>query len=141
LQLIHKESKNLLAPLGVALDFEDALAEGFVRVFPNVIICGDFFHLMQANVKKIRQLRLQTMEVDVINGVWELFYAVSKSEFDVGVANFLADMDARAPTYASYFRRTWLTHYDPERWASFGRPPTALTGIVLVFFLLLSQCC
>jgi hypothetical protein len=113
------------------LDFEDALSEGFVRVFPTAIICGDFFHLMQANVKKVRQLHLQAMEKDVVNGVRELFYAASKSEFDGAVANFMSAMDARAPTYASYFRRTWLTHYEPERWASFARPPTAPTGIVI----------
>jgi hypothetical protein len=112
------------------LDFEDTLSEGFVRVFPTAIVCGDFFHLMQANVKKVRQLHLQAMEKDVVNGVRELFYAASKSEFDVAVANFMSAMDARAPTYASYFWRTWLTHYEPERWASFARPPTAPTGII-----------
>jgi hypothetical protein len=129
--LIQKESKGLLAPLGVALDFEDALAEGFVRVFPRAIICGDFFHLMQANVKKIHQLRLQTLETDVINGVCELFYAVTKVDFDGTLDKFLKKMEERAPAYTSYFRRTWLDHYNPEKWALFARPSTAPTGTLL----------
>jgi hypothetical protein len=128
----------LLDPGGVALDFEDALSEGFVRVFPKAIVCGDFFHLMQANVKKTRQLRLQSLEAEITNGVRELFYAPNKNEFDITLANFLKGMDERAPTYASYFRRTWLNHYHPEKWASFARPPTAPTGIYFssyIFFL------
>jgi hypothetical protein len=134
MQLIHKESKNLLTPLRVALDFEDTLAEGFVHVFLNTIICGDFFHLMQVNVKKICQFHLQELETNVINGVQELFYTTSKSEFNVGVANFLTDMDVCAPTYATYFKCIWLTHYEPERWMSFRRLSMAPTGRVFVFF-------
>jgi hypothetical protein len=127
----------LLAPARVVLDFENALAESFVRVFPKTIICGDFFHLMQANVKRIRHLHLQSLETDVVNGVCELFYAASKDDFDLSVANFLKDMNECAPNYASYFRHTWLNHYAPEKWASFARPPTASTGIffLLYFFL------
>jgi hypothetical protein len=64
-QLVQKECKGLLAPARVALDFKDALAEGFVRVFPKAIVCRSFFHLMQANVKKIRQLHLQLIEIDL----------------------------------------------------------------------------
>lgn len=110
----------MLAPLGVTLDFEEALADGFVRVFPTAIICADFFHLMQANVKKIRQLHLQVMEKDVVNGVRSLFYLQSKSEFDLVLTAFLKDMDEKAPTYATYFRHTWLDRFASEKWASFG---------------------
>jgi hypothetical protein len=134
---VQKESKGLLAPTGVALDFEEALAEGFVRVFPNAVVCNDFFHLMQANVKKCRQLHLQSIQPDIVNGVRELFYAASKDEFDLALIRYLKDMDNRAPAYAAYFRRTWLDRYPRERWASFARPPTAPTGTHISFLFCL----
>jgi hypothetical protein len=119
---------------GGHLDFKNALAEGFLRVFPKATICGDFFHLMQANVKKICQLHLQVIKTCLVNGVRELFYAPTKREFDITLENFLKDMDECAPAYAAYFCHTWLDHHPPEKWASFARPVRAPRGIFLLLF-------
>lgn len=35
-----------MSPKGVLLDFEEALSEGFVRVFPSATILADFFHFV-----------------------------------------------------------------------------------------------
>lgn len=39
---------------GVLLDFKEALAQGFEHIFPEATVLNDFFHFMQANVRKIK---------------------------------------------------------------------------------------
>lgn len=35
-----------MSPKGVLLDFEEALSEGFVKVFPSAAVLADFFHFV-----------------------------------------------------------------------------------------------
>lgn len=35
-----------MSPKGVLLDFEEALADGFVKVFPDAAVLADFFHFV-----------------------------------------------------------------------------------------------
>jgi hypothetical protein len=53
----------------VYLDFEEALADGFTKVFPNTSVMRDFFHFMQANVKKVLQLGMKPYMSDVVAGL------------------------------------------------------------------------
>lgn len=45
-QVVKKTTKNVMSPKGVLLDFEEALAEGFVKVFPDAAVLADFFHFV-----------------------------------------------------------------------------------------------
>lgn len=58
---IKKETKERMSPRGVLLDFEEALSQGFVKVFPEASVLADFFHMVQANVKKIGQLGFKSV--------------------------------------------------------------------------------
>lgn len=133
-----------MSPKGVLLDFEEALAEGFAKVFPDAATLCDFFHFVrsnlslvifsnyltqvQANVKAIQRLGFKLKSKDVVKGVRSLWYAPTKEEFDSAVAKFLAEWDKDVPAYATYFRRTWLTRYHPEKWASYARADNAPPG-------------
>lgn len=117
-----------MSPFGVLLDFKEALAKGFTNVFPNTHVFGDFFHMIQANVKHIGQLGLKSLVKFIVRGLRTLWHAATKEEFDREVKTFLEELDRRAPRYTEYFRKNWLERYAPEKWASFGRPKDAPSG-------------
>lgn len=119
-----------MSPLGLLADFEEALAQGFEHVFPEASVFNDFFHFVQANVKKIRQVGYKKYEKDVVIGVNRLWYTKTKTDFEEEVVNFLAEWNGVVSTYATYFRKNWLKQFKPERWASFGRAGNAPSDTV-----------
>jgi hypothetical protein len=118
-----------MAPEAVMADFEEALTKGFINVFPWAVVYNDYFHFMQANVRQLGQMGLQSKVQSVKVGLHSLWYAPGKKEFNSVLVPFLAEWDKHISTYTSYFQRNWLEHYPPERWASFGRPGNASSGI------------
>jgi hypothetical protein len=131
-------------PKGVLLDFEEALAEGFAKVFPDAAVLADFFHFVcyslnsipfsnakqiQANVKTIQKLGFKGRSKDVVKGVQSLWYAPTEPKFKEVLKEFLAKWDEEIPAYATYFRRNWLDRYHPEKWASYARADNAPSGI------------
>ena len=124
-----------MSPLGALLDFEEALSQGFEHVFPEAAVLNDFFHFVQANVKKIGQLGFKSHAHSVVVGVNKLWYARTKANFDKETVEFLAEWDNTVPAYASYFRKNWLKRFKPERWASFGRAGDAPSGTLCCSYL------
>lgn len=125
---VKKTTKGIMSPKGVLLDFEEALSEGFVRVFPYAAILADFFHFVQANVKEIQKLGFKAKVKDVVTGVQSLWYAPTKADFDAALGEFLTQWNREVPAYATYFRRNWLNRYHPEKWASYARADNAPAG-------------
>jgi hypothetical protein len=97
-----------MSPLGVLLDFEKALVQGFENVFPEAAVLNDFFHCMQANVRKIGQLGFKNRASAVVAGVNHLWHARTKVEFDKAVVSFLTKWDDVVSAYTTYFHRNWL---------------------------------
>lgn len=142
---MKKTTKDVMSPKGVLLDFEEALSEGFVRVFPDAAVLADFFHFVcsihsfallfinvkkvQANVKAIQKLGFKSRSKDVVKGVQSLWYAPTKKDFDAALGEFLVEWDREISAYATYFRRNWLDRYHPEKWASYARVYNAPSGI------------
>jgi hypothetical protein len=126
---------GMMSPKAVLLDFEEALSEGFIKVFLNAAIQRDMFHFVQANVKQAGQLGLKTNVKEIVVDVNILWYASTKQEFDREVAQFLDKCDKREPSYSTYFRTNWLNRFPPETWASFGRPSDALSGCFRLFIM------
>jgi hypothetical protein len=94
-----------MSPEAMLCDFEEALSQGFTNVFPWAVVYNDFFHFMQANVRRLGQMGLQSEVEDARVGLQSLWYAPTKQEFDAALVVFLEEWDGRAPTYTSYFRR------------------------------------
>jgi hypothetical protein len=97
----------------------------------------DFFHFIQANVRKAGQLGLKSCAHNIVVGLNVLWYKTTKKEFDVNLNDFLDEWDRRASQYSAYFRSTWLERYQLKEWASYTRPNNVRSGIKF-FFLFLS---
>jgi hypothetical protein len=74
--------------------------------FPDAAIMTDFFHLIQANVRKAGQLGLKSYAHDIVVGLNVLWDKATKNEFDTNLNEFLDEWDRRAPQYSAYFRST-----------------------------------
>jgi hypothetical protein len=114
------------------VDFEKALNDAIHITFPDVVILNDFFHFIQANVKRVTQLGLKSVVKDIVVDLNTLWYKSTKREFDVYCNQFLDKWDKEAAQYSSYFRSTWLERYSPVRWASYARPSDAPSGISIL---------
>lgn len=130
-QTIFKETKKLMSPKGVLLDFEEALSQGFVNVFPGAAVYRDFFHFVQANVKQIAVLGFKSEAKKLVPDLNKLWYAPTKPDFNSEVQVFLDKWDEIVPTYTSYFRTYWLNRYKSEEWASYGRPSDVRSGLCI----------
>lgn len=118
-----------MSPKEIHLDFEEALANGFSAVFPSAAILRDFFHFIQANVKKLNQLRLPRTEISaVVADLNALWYKPTKREFDANLVAFLDKWDEATQGYTPYFRSTWLTRFTPREWASCARSSDSRSG-------------
>jgi hypothetical protein len=97
-----------MLPKAVYLDFEQALADGFVKVFPGATPMKDFFHFIQANVRKVKgELKLEKDERMVIRDALRiLWHKPTKAEFDTCLQVLLNGWDRRIPQYSAYFRLT-----------------------------------
>jgi hypothetical protein len=109
-------------PTGCAMDFEQALANGWRATFRNSLILGDFFHFMDANKRNLRRLFSQKendIRCDIKQGLRELWYADTEFEFNTMQVEFLRKWDELAPAYTAYYRQIWNTRYSPSQWASY----------------------
>ncbi len=122
-----------MSPKGVFLDFEEALSKGFTNVFPTAAVYRDFFHFVQANVKQIAVLGFKSKAKELVPDLNKLWYAPTKSEFNIEVQQFLDKWDETVPTYTAYFRINWLNRYPTEEWASYGRPGDVRSGLLILF--------
>ena len=95
------------------LNFEEPLVDGFTKVFPIASVRRDFFHFVQANVKKIGQLGMKPDSRKIVVALNVLWHKTTKVEFDNYLNEFLDKWDKQAPQYTSYFHSTWLNHYTP----------------------------
>lgn len=110
-----KATKSNMKPKFCLLDFEEALAKTLCKTIPDVLIFHDFFHFIQANVKKAGQLG---MKLDVSNIIFDLnvlWYKSTKKEFDVCLTEFICWWDIKAPQYTVYFCLTWLDLHSPKK--------------------------
>jgi hypothetical protein len=83
-----------MLPKGFHLDFEPALNNAIANVFPGAAIMNDFFHLVQANVKKARWLRIERNEIrELVHDLNKLWYKATKGEFDVCLQEFLSNWE------------------------------------------------
>jgi hypothetical protein len=53
---MNKETNSMMDPKYLLLNFNQALSNGFVDIFPNVIIARNRFHFVQAKVKRLTEL-------------------------------------------------------------------------------------
>lgn len=117
-----------MSPKEIHLDFEEALANGFSVVFPSAAILRDFFHFIQANVKKLLQLGLKSNIKSVVADLNTLWYKPTKREFDANLDSFLDKWDKETMGYTPYFRSTWVTRFTPREWASCVRSIASRSG-------------
>jgi hypothetical protein len=104
---MKKSTNSMMDPKYLLLDFEQALSNGFQDVFSNVIIARDRFHFVQANVKCLNELGLQSLATEVSQDLGVLWEKPSKEEFDTHLITFLNKWDRRASQYSEgYFRPT-----------------------------------
>lgn len=134
LQRINVATNNLMAPLRVILDFEEALGQAFTKVFPTATITRDYFHFAQANVKRMGHFGLKPETKGVVSDLRLLWYSPDKATFDLRLNDSLEKWRSNIPQYASYFESTWLDRFPPEQWASYARSADAPSGMWFFFF-------
>lgn len=117
-----------MSPKGVLLDFEEALGQAFEHVFPCASVLGDFFHFVQANIRRVGELGHKHLAHDVGEALNKVWYAKTKADFDNEVVQFLEEWEDKVPGYTTYFRNNWLNRYHPEKWASYARADDAPSG-------------
>jgi hypothetical protein len=59
----------VMAPKAALMDFKEALVQGFEHIFPEASVLGDFFHFVQANVRRIGELGFKNLVSEVVVGV------------------------------------------------------------------------
>lgn len=134
---IKNAAKSAIHPKAVYLDFEEVLSDGFQKIFPSATIRRDFFHLVQANVKKIGQLGLKSMASEVVADINTLWGKLLKESFDVYLETFLHKWDRIAPQYSKYFQNTWFQHHSLKDWAFYTWLSDARSGILLFYSMVI----
>lgn len=81
------------------------MASAWREVFPKCSIMRDYFHLEQANLKKLHKIGLSDFRTEIAIDISNMWNADTKEEFDARLQEFLDKWDPRAPEYTDYFRR------------------------------------
>jgi hypothetical protein len=136
-QKIKDLTNGRMDPTGYLLDFEEAMASVWTKAFPNCNIMCDFFHLQQANTKKMAKLGLSDLRKEIVQDIRVMWYADTKVAFDQQLDKFLAKWDEKAPQYSEYFRRVWVGQHPPNTWASYARGKDVPSG----WFEMGNACC
>jgi hypothetical protein len=123
-----------MRPEEIHLDFEESLSQGFSGVFPSTTVMKDFFHFVQANVKKAQKLNMKPLLRDLARDLNTLWYQPTKLDFDAYLNQFLDKWDKQSMYYTSYFRSNWLNRFSPREWASCARPDNSRSGINFTYF-------
>ena len=128
-QTIKVKTGNRLNPDGVLVDFEEALGDAFIEVFPSCSLWRDFFHFQQAIVKNLKKMKLSDLIEDVSLETHNLWNSSTKEEFDKSTNKFLSKWDEVIPQFTAYYRNVWIKRFKPETWASYARPDYVPSGI------------
>jgi hypothetical protein len=118
-----------VAPKEIHVDFERALANGLTHVFPTATVLKDFFHFIQANVKRIGQDGLKSQAHNLVVDLNELWEQPTEAEFHGYLKVFLDKWQNIQPNYAKYFSSTWIKQFNPSEWASCARPSNSRSGM------------
>jgi len=128
LQDLLRETKNLMQPQGIFLDFETALKNALVKTFPQIPIYGDRFHFMQANLRWLSQHKLSEYAEEVKTDLQNMWKADSLAGFCVLLKKFETTWKVKAYPYWSYFEAQWVKQIKPAFWARYGRGASMPTG-------------
>jgi hypothetical protein len=112
----------MMAPKRVVLDFEEALSQVFVDVFLTATVTRDFFHFVQANVKRVGQLGLKAEAKAVVSDLNLLWYANDKHVFDSRLHELWKSGSAPCPN----MQLTWSARGWSDFHLSNGRPMLGL---------------
>lgn len=99
----------------MVLDFEKAFSNVFTNMFPTTTIVHDYFHFVQANIKKVGVLGLKAKTKRVEGDLCLHWYLLTKATFDTRLHELLDKWCCNILQYASYVESTWLEHFPPEQ--------------------------
>lgn len=85
------------------LDFEKPLSQALSATFPSATILKDFFHFIQANVKKAKGLNMKPLMRNLVKDLNTLWYQPTKANFDTYLNEFLGKWERLTMYYTTYF--------------------------------------
>jgi hypothetical protein len=71
------------------------MSSAWEKVFPEGSIMHDFFHLQQANTRKMAKIGLSELKDEVKDGIRTLWYADTKEEFDAHLETFRSHLSTQ----------------------------------------------
>lgn len=115
----------ILKPQSITIDFEIAIHQAVLLIWPSVIIVGCRFHLIQSWYRKIQQLGL-TLEYknnDWLKHSFGLTFLDPSEVSDCFSFDFMSDIpdDSRYGRYADYILENYIdenSNFPPSMWAS-----------------------
>lgn len=120
--LLLKRTQNQWQPEFILADFEQALRNACSTSFPRATVLGDSFHFMYDNHKYLRKFKGQELAALATPFLQDLWRAETKVKFDEVYVKFQQAMEAEHRNdYIDYFFRTWIKHYTPITWSTYGR--------------------
>lgn len=119
-------------PVAFVTDFDLALQKGLNLVVPTASLHGDYFHFMQANIRRRQQGR-QRNEADkalatLVPMLRILWNSPDALQFRQNLDSFLRYWSVTDTDYANYFYHQWCEVQMPHSWAAFGRLKSAPSG-------------
>lgn len=120
-KFITKKTENRLNPFVVLGDFEDALRQAAVSVWPRCVYYGDAFHFLRDNMKWLNSHQLSHIKSEIQTMLQILWLSPSKSEFQLNLKHFVDTWSESNSPYIQYFTTTWINRYQPSLWAYFAR--------------------
>lgn len=119
----EKNGLSRFDPTVVFGDFDIALENAVTAVWPTTLVCGDYFHFLQANWRWYkrastgedagRRLLLPMLQI--------LYHSPTTTIFQRNLHAFGRYWLYSNAYYARYFTSTWLRTQPPVKWAKFGR--------------------
>jgi len=113
------EFHQQLRPTVLLGDFEKALRNASNQSF-RIPFYGDFFHLIQANVRWMKKNQPSLVKA-VVKSVRALFNTETKPEFDTKLIQFKLYWSTQCAAFLRYFEFEWLTNTDPSIWSRYTR--------------------
>lgn len=116
---LKKLSGLKMNPIKVSSDFENALRNATRSCFPNATYCGDLFHFLQANIKRMKNLGGNEFVKELVSDLKILQDSPTAVEFQAHQAIFIKNWTYKFAPYAHYFTETWTKLHPPACWARF----------------------
>lgn len=113
-QLLKEVSKNKFNPNFVCVDFEKAISDAVLQVWPDAKIVRDLFHLKQANYRWVKKHSSKDRLQSFMNS-FSQFYNLARTpeSFSAAKDQFLQGWEVFIPGYTEYFHKTWIELYKP----------------------------